>query len=120
MGEGKVSTLGQSEMSENVVEHVFDFQQHLMIPIAENLKARLLKGLRSSFVVVDPFAVVSPVEFNDELGLHAGEVGDIAADRCLPTEFDPSERSTSNTTPKAAFGIRLSTPQSARLTRSRV
>ena len=55
--------------------------------------------------VVETTLMLLPVELNDERRFHAREIGNIAADRMLPTKLQATELSTAQPPPKILLDV---------------
>ena len=76
--------------------------KHLIVPEADNAISFALDHARSSRIGC--FAVLAAVDFDDELGSVAGEIGDEMPDRNLASKVMISEALSENP-PKRALGI---------------
>jgi len=88
----------------------------LFVQEAENEPAEGFDLALANEVVAGLIVVImdAAVEFDDEAGLLAGEVGEVAADRVLAAELQAIEATATESLPELAFGIGLALAEVAR------
>jgi hypothetical protein len=92
--------------ADNRFEHVVRAQQHLVVPEPQYLEAGPLQRSRPTGVVRLLLAMLATVELYDQMVLDAAEVGVIAGDRVLATEFD-AQPGGAQVGPEPGLGIGL-------------
>ena len=78
------------------------------VPDADDAAAVLFEPVGAGGVAVAAFfvGVRGAVEFDDQFGLRAKEVGDVGADRGLAAEAEAGELFSAQEVPELAFGVR--------------
>jgi hypothetical protein len=90
--------------------------EHLAIPEADNLPAGPLQRLRPLGVFGGSYGMLAAVQLNHQLGLGAGEIGDVVVDRILPAKFVTTQLAVPEPSPKLALDLGLVAPQIPRPT----
>ena len=96
------------------LHHPIQVLDHLAVPEPDDLKSARLEHLRPLGVVIGLIKVLSAVEFDDQLGVDAGEIGDVAVNRKLAAELEPVELASSQRPPEACLNLRLLGAQGSR------
>ena len=84
-------------------EHVIGMLQYVDIPEAKHAIVLPRQKVRALLIVVTAFEVLAAVEFDDQSGLRADEIADIAADGNLPPEAEAADPAASQTIPQQAL-----------------
>ena len=96
----------------NGFEHAFGVRQHVVVPETDDAVTERFDdgGARC----IDGVSMLSAVQFNREMRIAAGEVGDVGADRKLSDKFGAIELAGAKVPPQAFFRFGLIAPQFAR------
>ncbi len=77
-----------------------------MVPEPEDVEAATLQHCCSRGIVFDVLCMLPAIEFDDEPGLKAREVGEISVDRDLTSELEAIQFAAPERQPKASLGLR--------------
>jgi hypothetical protein len=86
-----------------------DVQPDAIILKSDHVEAELLQ-VSTATHIFDAAAVLSSIQFHDQMSFEADKVRDIAADRVLPPEFKATQPPAANTPPKSVFNVHWVTP----------
>ena len=100
-------------MGEDGVEDALDIVHHLVVPEAEDGVAARFQHNGAGGVVGLTIGVLAPVEFDDQAGRVANEVGDLAVDGRLTTELEAVELAVAESAPQFAFDVGLVAAEAA-------
>jgi hypothetical protein len=93
-------------------ENAFNVRQHFVVPEAEESIAECLDNFRAR--CVDFRRMLSAIEFDREVRVAAGEVGDVRAYRKLPDEFGAFESTRTEVAPEPSLSMRAPAAQISR------
>ncbi len=85
----------------------FRLTQDVAVPEPKHLKPTRLQSSRSDIIVRYLVEVLAAVQFGDQLGVDAAEIGDVRVDRDLPTELETIELPVPECAPEVRFGVGL-------------
>ena len=103
------ATPGVEQFLADGLDHAFSVFQHIIVPEADDSVAEAFDGFRP--VSIDLLAMLPAVEFDDQVRVPAGEVGDVRTDRELTDELCAFELARAEVTPQALFGVRGISPK---------
>ena len=102
--------MGFGQSCQNHLQHRRRFLQHLIIPEAQNTKARLAELAITISICRLVFRMLPAIQFDDEPGFKADEVEDKAIEGMLAAEFD-AELAATQALPEQMLGIGGRLPQ---------
>ena len=79
--------------------------QHIMVPEAQHLKALLLQVAAAPIIFCLLFCMLSAIQFDDQAGFQAGEVGDVWPYCMLSTKLVAMQLPGSQPSPQMLFSI---------------
>ena len=82
--------------------HVF---RHFVVPETKDSETLRLEPCRSFRIVIGAVGMFSAIDLDNHFGLHAGEIGDEAAERDLPSETMAVELFAAQLRPQFALGV---------------
>jgi hypothetical protein len=98
----------------NALDHTFDILENFVVPKSQDAKALLCKPSRPFSVGIDAQRVLASIDFNDEFGLEADEIGHEGSDRRLTPEMTTIDLFASQTEPETLFGVGHATAKGTR------
>ena len=99
------------KIAENQLETGFRLGQNFMIPEPQDSETRVHQISSSSLIEVALITMLTAVDFDDQTGLDACEIGDEWSDRMLPTKLVPAQLTGAQSMPEMSFGVRHPAPQ---------
>ncbi len=82
---GGVPLNGLVKRFENDLNNQVDARQHLVVPETDHTVALRFEPFRPRAVI---FLMLAAISFHNQFGFGAEEIGDVAADRLLPTKAE--------------------------------
>jgi hypothetical protein len=76
----------QSHFMPDAIDNAINRFEHIGVPESEYAIAVTVQRFRPRFIVLNGVAVLATIEFDHELGIVAGEVGDVSRERNLAAE----------------------------------
>ena len=99
----------------NGTDDAVQFLHDLVVPEAQDQKTPRFQGGGSSGVVLRPLYMLTAIQFDDQHGLAAGEIGDITVNRDLSPKLEAAEGAAAQMGPEPTLGVGLVSPQPSRL-----
>ena len=72
----------------NLGKHIYDSQQHIIIPETQHAIAVGFNLARSHFIICDMLSMLPAIEFHHEMRLNASEVRNVTGDWILATKLE--------------------------------
>lgn len=97
--------MGAIQRFEYRFKHGLRFQQHLVIPKPQHPKPSFFDLPVSMAIVLRVVLMLSAIQFDDQFGFDAGEIGDIGTNRNLAPETMAADLPVAQKAPEVAFGV---------------
>lgn len=107
------------KLLQNRFDNAVDVREYVMIPEANDAKAKLFDFCGSRFVSRDSFSVLSTVEFDHQSRFERCEIGDVPANRDLSSKFVAIETPPAQMPPKQLFRFGFVSTEPSRYTQRR-
>jgi hypothetical protein len=98
---------GDIQCGKDCFEHAIRIGQNIIVPESKHSISLVFEKFCSTRIGLGLLAMLSSIQFNDEHGFRADEIGDEGADGKLPPEFMSAEASIAQVEPQTSFGICL-------------
>ena len=93
------------QRKQDLFKHDRHLSQHIVIPETQNTKAVPFDEACAIVVVRSSFHMLTTIQLDHQLGVEAGEVGEVRADRALPAELVIVESSIAQVIPEQSFCV---------------
>ena len=97
----------RGERGEDRRQHRVRLAQHVIVPEPQHVESFVLEVLGTRAVVLPPFEMLAPVQFDHQPRLQAREVGEVGADPVLAAEFPSLQAAVSQSPPQPPLGFGL-------------
>ena len=91
----------------DIFKHTIDVLHHVIVPITQHQEAHRFQNLCSLRISFRSNAVLTTIQFDDEMGVGAKEVDNKAVDWELSFELPAAQAAITQTKPQHSFHIRL-------------